>query len=263
MAHCQTDTDDLIGFVRELQDQDVHTLAHGNPFRVQVTEKGLVYIPLSTGLPRHHKYKWLKRVCEEFSKTNSFKAGDYHHLSMHASYVLAVIKLYLHRESGEIGPPGLWIDVESQDWPDEVIDRAIRENRLRLGTVPTDSEVTLARQRRRQERLRRLTLLHYSSMCALCDINDPALLIASHIVGWAQAPEARGLLSNVLCLCRFHDILFEQGYWSLTDDFILLRKAHPAVALLPASLIARCNSEDHMTIHRHRASCVSIDAGGG
>jgi predicted restriction endonuclease len=26
------------------------------------------------------------------------------------------------------------------------------------------------------------------------------------------------MLSNVICLCRFHDALFEQGYWSLAND---------------------------------------------
>jgi putative restriction endonuclease len=125
----------------------------------------------------------------------------------------------------DIGRSGEVIDVESQDLTDEVIDRAIREARLRMGRVPTDSAVTLARQRRGQERLRRLTLLNYDSMCALCDVNVPSLLVTSHIVGWAEAPEARGMLSNVICLCQFHDVLFEQGYWSLADDFTVLRKS--------------------------------------
>ena len=98
MIYYQIDTDDLIRFARELEDKDVSTLAQGKPFRVQVTDKGLVYIPLSTGIPRRHDHKWLKRVCDEFSKTNSYKAGHYQHLSKNASYALAVIKRYLNRE---------------------------------------------------------------------------------------------------------------------------------------------------------------------
>jgi len=50
------------------------------------------------------------------------------------------------------------------------------------------------------------------------------MLIASHIVGWAQAAEHRGDLSNVICLCRIHDALFEAGYWSLDDSFAVLKK---------------------------------------
>jgi hypothetical protein len=50
------------------------------------------------------------------------------------------------------------------------------------------------------------------------------LLVASHIVGWAEAPEHRGDLSNVICLCRIHDALFEAGYWSLGNDLELLKR---------------------------------------
>jgi len=115
------------------------------------------------------------------------------------------------------------IHVEMQDMNEDVIDSAIRENRLRIGMVPTNSELALARQRRGQKRLRRLTLLNYDLRCALCDVVNPSLLVASHIAGWAAAPEARGMLSNIICLCRFHDVLFEQGYWSLADDLAVLR----------------------------------------
>lgn len=53
---------------------------------------------------------------------------------------------------------------------------------------------------------------------------DPALLVASHVVGWAEAPEYRGNLSNVICLCRIHDALFEAGYWSLGDSLELSKR---------------------------------------
>jgi len=121
-----------------------------------------------------------------------------------------------------VGPP---IHVETKDLADEEIDQAIKANRLRIGIVGTDSETILARRRIGQQRLRELTLLNYSSTCALCDVNVPSLLVASHIVGWAKNPEARGILSNLICLCRFHDPLFEQGYWSLTDNLSVLRKS--------------------------------------
>jgi putative restriction endonuclease len=85
------------------------------------------------------------------------------------------------------------------------------------------------------------------------------LLIASHIVGWAEAPEARGMLSNVICLCQFHDVLFEQGYWSLADDFTLLRKAQLSsrtiTSLLDSALQFR-RPHDHAPssgfLRRHR-----------
>jgi hypothetical protein len=168
----------------------------------------------------------------------------------------------VNEERVEIGLSGVLIDVERQDLNDEVIDLAIREDRLRMGIVPTDSAVAMAHQRRGQERLRRLTLLNYDSMCALCDVNDPFLLIASHIVGWAAAPEARGMLSNVICLCRFHDVLFEQGYWSLADDFTVLRKSQlrsRTIACLLDSALQFRRPHDHPPaldfLHQHRLRC--------
>jgi predicted restriction endonuclease len=121
-------------------------------------------------------------------------------------------------------PQGTIVHVEDKELPDGEFDQAINENRLRIGMVETNTEMAIARQRRGQARIRELTLLKYSSKCALCDVNDPSLLVASHIVGWAELPEARGILSNIICLCRFHDVLFEHGYLSLADDLAVLKK---------------------------------------
>jgi hypothetical protein len=104
MAHYHIDTDEVIRFARELEGHELRTLAHGRPFRIHVTEKGLVYIPGSTCRPRRHHHKWLKRVCEEFSRTNSFTAKHYHHLSKNASYALAVIQRYLTRAAAAASP---------------------------------------------------------------------------------------------------------------------------------------------------------------
>jgi predicted restriction endonuclease len=49
-------------------------------------------------------------------------------------------------------------------------------------------------------------------------------LVSSHIVRWGDDPESRGRLSNVLCLCRMHDALFEVGYISVADDLRVLKK---------------------------------------
>jgi hypothetical protein len=116
------------------------------------------------------------------------------------------------------------INVEDVDLTNEEIDRALRANRLRIGIVPTGSEQALARRRKGQARIHDLTAENYLGRCAVCDVTDPALLIASHIVGWAEAPEHRGDLSNVICLCRMHDALFETGYWSLRDDWTLVKQ---------------------------------------
>ncbi len=116
------------------------------------------------------------------------------------------------------------IDIEEEDLSDEAIDLALRANRLRLGEVETDSTPAVTRRRKGQARIRELITGLYEFRCAVCDVADVGLLIASHVVGWAEAPEHRGNLANVICLCRPHDALFEAKYWSLGDDLTILRR---------------------------------------
>jgi len=127
------------------------------------------------------------------------------------------------------------INVEDAELPDDAIDLAIPRRSLQLGVVATASDECVQRRRRGQQRLRELSLLDYHTHCAVCDVYDSALLIASHIVRWADAPEHRGKLSNVLCLCRFHDVLFECGYWALSNDFTILKR--PEVASRTVNMI--------------------------
>ncbi len=116
------------------------------------------------------------------------------------------------------------LDVEAEDLPTGALDFAIAHKKLRLGTVLTSSKKALARRRIGQDRLRALTLQNYGRKCALCDVTDKILLVTSHIDRWTDDPESRGNLSNVICLCKFHDALFEHGYLSLSDDLTVLRK---------------------------------------
>lgn len=136
---------------------------------------------------------------------------------------------------------------------------------LRVDSVPTDSELAFVRQRRGQDRIRRLTLLNYNSTCALCEITDPRMLVASHIIPWAVAPQHRGALANVICLCCFHDVLFERGFWSLTDDLSVLRlqaTSQTVEGLLAAPLMFKA-PRDHapaLAFLRHHRTRFGYDS---
>ncbi len=124
------------------------------------------------------------------------------------------------------------LEAESEELPDEALDTAIRADKLTFSSVETGDVRAITRRRRGQDRLRSLCLAVYRTRCAVCDVEDNGLLIASHIVGWAESPEHRGLLANVICLCRLHDALFERGYWSMNDELeILTRKPVTSVFL--------------------------------
>ena len=120
------------------------------------------------------------------------------------------------------------LSAEAEDYPDAALDIAIENEEFQIDDVPTGDTIILARRRRGQSRLRLHALTNYDNRCALCDVVDRDLLIASHIVRWADDPETRGRLSNILCLCRMHDALFELGYISVADDLSVLKK--PRVA---------------------------------
>ena len=113
---------------------------------------------------------------------------------------------------------GAAIDAVSEDFPEDVLEHAALAGTLMLGDVAAFDAIGQTRTRRGMAALRRTTLHNYGGRCALCDIADAPLLVTSHIARWADRPDARGQLANVICLCRMHDPLFELGYFVLSDD---------------------------------------------
>jgi hypothetical protein len=118
------------------------------------------------------------------------------------------------------------IVAEDEDYPDKALDVAIKCEQFQIGDLPTGDATRLARFRRGQSKLREHTLANYEHRCGLCDVGAANLLVASHIARWSDDTAARGRLSNLLCLCRMHDALFEYGYVSIADDFNLLVKSN-------------------------------------
>ena len=149
--------------------------------------------------------------------------------------------------------------VQREDLSRRALDSALVAGRLSFAEVETGDQAALVRRRRGQRRLRKLSLSLYGGVCGVCDIRDRRLLIASHIVRWADDPKERGNLRNVLCLCRPHDALFEHGYWSLDDELrpIVLREARSTTvaSMLPAPTAFRNLNQyppDPALLRRHR-----------
>lgn len=86
------------------------------------------------------------------------------------------------------------ISATNEDLPDDVLENAVEEGLLVLSDVETSSDVAVGRIRRGMGALRKKTISNYRGSCALCDVDDVGLLVASHIARWADHPEARGLL---------------------------------------------------------------------
>lgn len=85
-----------------------------------------------------------------------------------------------------------------------------------------DDQVALAKRRKYQSKLRDIVLDDYGWMCALCDMDHPALLEAGHIKPYRIAEKDKNQPTNMLCLCVFHHKLFDLGLISIGPDLSVL-----------------------------------------
>lgn len=86
--------------------------------------------------------------------------------------------------------------------------------------IPSNRDITKALQSFYKD-----TLFHeFEHQCPLCHIHLPHMLIASHIKPFRDCAHIYEPIdhNNGLLLCRNHDYLFDQGYFSFNDDGSLL-----------------------------------------
>lgn len=89
---------------------------------------------------------------------------------------------------------------------------------MREGTDVT----AMVPQRRGQDFFRRMVLANWRERCAVTGIDHPRLLVASHIVPWAEEAALRLRPENGLCLNPLHDRAFDQGLIAFGDDLEVL-----------------------------------------
>jgi putative restriction endonuclease len=75
-----------------------------------------------------------------------------------------------------------------------------------------------------QEFFRKAVISSYESQCCITGINEPQLLIASHIKPWAVSDESKERTDprNGLCLNALHDKAFDKGLLTITTDYRIL-----------------------------------------
>jgi putative restriction endonuclease len=86
---------------------------------------------------------------------------------------------------------------------------------------PTEVSRT-TRARRGQAWFRQTLDVAYEQRCAVSGCDLPELLVASHIVRWADDETQRLNPHNGLLLSTIHDRAFETGHLALTDDYRVL-----------------------------------------
>jgi hypothetical protein len=74
-----------------------------------------------------------------------------------------------------------------------------------------------------QVRFRRWVLASYGGRCCVTGLQEARLLIASHIVPWAESPANRMNPRNGLCLSPLYDRAFDQGLITITPGSLKIR----------------------------------------
>lgn len=94
----------------------------------------------------------------------------------------------------------------------------------RAAKAPTgDTEITrLTKQRRGQGYFRDAVLNNYDNRCAVTGLPVRELLIASHILPWADHAAERLNVRNGIALNRLHDAAFDQGLIGFDDELRLM-----------------------------------------
>lgn len=96
----------------------------------------------------------------------------------------------------------------------------LRSERLHESEAPIGRERDIVtRARVNQALFRKMMLARYEGRCALTGLPVPELLVASHIVRWADDPAERMNPENGLVLNALHDRAFEVGLMTISDEF--------------------------------------------
>ena len=81
------------------------------------------------------------------------------------------------------------------------------------------SRSAIVQVRVNQARFRKAVLASYNATCCISGLRHEKLVIASHIVPWAEDTQNRLNPQNGLCLSALHDRAYDQGLITVLPDF--------------------------------------------
>ena len=92
-----------------------------------------------------------------------------------------------------------------------------------IAAATTTEREALVKVRINQVRFRRWVLASYGGRCCVTGLQEPRLLLASHIVPWSESPANRMNPRNGLCLSPLYDRAFDQGLITITPGTLKIR----------------------------------------
>lgn len=89
-----------------------------------------------------------------------------------------------------------------------------------LDNLPAGTErIQEIRRRINQDFFRRCVLVSYKQTCCITGINNPALLEASHIIGWKEDEQNRTNPENGLCLNALFHKAYDENLLGISPDY--------------------------------------------
>ncbi len=100
-----------------------------------------------------------------------------------------------------------------------------RINKIETADLPKEGKEKerIVKTRVNQSIFRTVVLATYNNSCCITGINNPELLIASHIVPWSKDEKNRLNPMNGLCLNALHDKAFDSGLITISADDYTIR----------------------------------------
>jgi len=98
--------------------------------------------------------------------------------------------------------------------------------------IPTEAQKSV-RVRLVQSFFRETVLSSYNFSCAICRLNLPMLLNASHIIPWSEDKTRRADPQNGLSLCVLHDRAFDRGIIAVDESYRIMLSGRAKVAKAP------------------------------
>ncbi len=104
------------------------------------------------------------------------------------------------------------------EWQSQTLESKFREILVDVQELKGETKLQMVKTRVNQNVFRQLVIGNYESKCALTGIDIPELLVASHIIPWAEDKGQRLNPENGICLSSLYDKAFDQGLIGFTAE---------------------------------------------
>lgn len=115
--------------------------------------------------------------------------------------------------------------IEAQRIKAEILQKSIEETlHITKQDLEGKEKEVVIKQRVNQSAFRSMILYNYEERCAITGINIPELLIAGHIIPWADStPQQQLNPENGICLSALYDKAFDKGFITISPDDYTVR----------------------------------------